>query len=179
MKTKSTVLKISAVIAAAAGLVCLIVNIAVNRQVTWSLYPIGGLAVVLAAMCPAVLCRRFRLELSMLAGLAATVAYLYLIQLLTGTADWALGLGLPVALLSFLPVYGVIKAFVCLKNKLYAAAVPVVALGVIHPVINTMDARYLGQAPGAGDISWMIVLPSCLLLALILAVAARIRGRAK
>ena len=85
---------------------CAVINLAVNHQLSWALYPIGALAIVLALT-------------------------LALIEQLSGTSGWLLPLALPISLVAVVCLYLLLKLWTCLKRKwqILAGSMLILALG--------------------------------------------------
>ena len=64
------------------AMVCLIVNYSTAHAISWSLYPIGGVIIILASLFPLLILKKYK-AFGAFVGLTVTVIpYLYLIQTL-------------------------------------------------------------------------------------------------
>ena len=125
--------------------VCLIVDIAIHRQVVWSVYPLLSIAFGWLIFSPLLL-KKHGLVISMAAASLLSPVFLYLLNKITPGGDWFLPLGLPSAAVgaAALWVFYVLFRFAKI-NPWYKAAVIVFLSGaVIGPVINHFADLYLG-----------------------------------
>ena len=162
------------------AMVCLIVNYSTARAISWSLYPIGGLIIIMASLFPLLILKKYK-AFGAFVGLTVTVIpYLYLIQTLVATKGWFIPLALPIALLSLLALGISLMAFTSKKiNKITAAAVAVFMFGVIvNYGVGVFVNRFLNENNGDEIIRVAIVYAS-VILSLILMIIAFSRRKGK
>ena len=127
--------------------VCLIVDMAINRHVVWSSYPLLSIALGWLVLSP-LLIKKHGLVVSMGAASLLTVPFLYLLNKITPGGDWFQPVGLPSAVIGVAALW----AFYCLFrfakfNLWYKFAVAVfLSAVVVSPAINRFVDIYL-QAP--------------------------------
>lgn len=81
------------------SITCVLLNLLVFPRISWSLLVLGFCLLVWVICIPFLICRKLSPYLSVLLDFLAIFFYLYLISLLTGTKEWLLYLGLPIAAL--------------------------------------------------------------------------------
>lgn len=175
-KIKKMVLSALLALCLLAGLICLVVDVAVSRAVSWSLYPIGALALLLCACAPALLCGAHRAEYTALALLLSISAYLFLVQRLSGTSGWALPLGVPLTAVGCGSLWAILKAFQKLRhNKYYACAVSLVVL-FLGPAL-LVDLILAANGILQNNLTQLILAPVLLLAVILLVVLGRRKAR--
>ena len=134
---------------AAAG-VCLIVNIAINRQITWAAYPLLSIPFGWAVLSP-LFAKKHRIILHLCALMLLVLPYLYLLSKITPVTDWFMPIGLPTAIAAAFALGILYPLFRFAKmNILYKSAITIFLLGVvISPVVNYFVDIYLGVEPFA------------------------------
>ena len=110
---------------------CAVINLAVNHQLSWALYPIGALAIVLALTLALILPKHWRLEIVMGTLEISLMIYLAMIEKLSGTSGWLIPLALPISLVAVVCLYLLLKLWTCLKRKwqILAGSMLILALG--------------------------------------------------
>lgn len=175
-QSKKVAVTIMACAALFAAVVCLIVNVAVQRTVSWALYPIGGLALLLLPVFTALFSSKHKLEYAVLVLFALLCGYFLLVQYLSNSGNWALTLGLPLAALGCLCLYGVGKAFAHFKiNRFYAWAVSLLVVGLGPLLLTNPIVRMNGI--NSDDYTAMIGVPVCVVAAVILFLIGRLKNK--
>ena len=100
-----------------AMLICAIINLAVNHQLSWAYYPIGALLIVLSLTLALLLPHAHRLEILMGTLEFSLMIYLAMIEKLSGTQGWLISLALPISLVSVVCLYLLLKLLMILKRK--------------------------------------------------------------
>ena len=133
----------------AAG-VCLIVNMAINQQITWAAYPLLSILFGWAVLSP-LLIKKHGPVLHLSALTFLIFPYLYLLSNITPVSDWFRPIGLPAAIAGVIAIWILYPLFRYAKiNILYKSAIAVFLLGVIiSPVIEYFVDIYLGDNPFA------------------------------
>ena len=131
----------------AAG-VCLIVNIAIDRQITWAAYPLISIPFGWAVLAPVLVKNRGMTFLLCSLSLLA-FPYLYFLSKITPVTDWFLPLGLPSAVAGVITCWFMFFLFCFIKTNIwYKAAISVFWLGVIvSSIINYFVDIYVGDNP--------------------------------
>lgn len=159
VKRKDLGILLSAVVLATA-VTCGILNAFVFRGTLWSLAVIGVCAILWVIMIPAVIYTRQPVFVSLLYDGAAVVLYLYMLTYLTGSREWFLGLGLPIAAL----VTVVAELFTFCVKKLPRAFLTVAlylftSIGLLCMGLEMLIDRYVS---GKIALSWSaVVLTVC------------------
>ena len=131
----------------AAG-VCIIVNIAIERQITWAAYPLISLLLGWAVFSP-VLVKKHGIVLSLCSLTLLCLPYLYFLSGITPVTDWFMPLGLPSAVIGVVSIWVIFLLFQFVKiNDWYKAAISTLWLGVItDPIFEYFLNIYLGDDP--------------------------------
>lgn len=129
-----------------AAVVCIVCDLAVYKRLTWSLYVIAALVFVWVSASPAILCKRWRILLSLGAFTIALLPYLNVTARIAGGA-WFVGLALPNALVGIAALW---ITWVLLRfrriNWWYMSAVLVFLYGVVvYALCNGLTNAYLGM----------------------------------
>ena len=154
------------------AMICLIVNYAIERAISWSLFPIGGIFVLWAMVTPFLMLKKNKL-LGLFFSLSATLLpYLYLIQQLVSAKGWFLPLALPTVLLA-LAAFGTILLLTrwVKINNFYLMGLTAFLFGVVvNYGVALIIGRYLNDKNVL--IGWnMHTILASMVLALILLVA--------
>ena len=128
--------------------VCLIVNFAVSRQITWAKFPLFSVPfgwVLLSSL----FAEKHRMVLLLCSLSLLILPYLYFISKITPVTDWFLPIGLPAAAAGIISCWLMFFLFRFARiSGWYKAAVSVFWLGVIvTPVINYYVNIYSGSDP--------------------------------
>ncbi|MDL2295016.1 hypothetical protein LJC60_10440, partial [Ruminococcaceae bacterium OttesenSCG-928-D13] len=105
----------------------------------------------------------------------AILAFLFLMQALTGGNGWAASLGLPSLLVSAAISYGVFRAYMHIKNKYYATAVLMAAIAALMLAVDWIIV-WAGVKAEPNFSNWFSI-PGCLIVALVLAAIGRLRQK--
>ena len=165
-------------ILAAAGLICLVVNLCVSRTVSWSLYPIGAMLMLVLTAAAALLAPRHRLEAAAVVFGLTLLLYLLLIQHLTGTSGWVWPLAMPITLVCVAAIYGMAQAYCRLSNKWYAGAVSCLLLAA-GPLLAVNQIIALNGITDGWGYDELIELPLLLTAAVVLFIRGRLRATDK
>jgi len=154
--------------------VCVIVNYAVNQQITWAAYPILSVALGWLVITPLIFGKY------MIALCATTVAvnpFLYLIDRVTPDPDWFCKLGFPCAIVGIVFFWIIYALFRFVKiNIWYKAAISMFLGGVVvSPLNNYFVDKFLQTEPSF--INYITNIFSCLAVAALLWIVGYIRSR--
>ena len=131
----------------AAG-VCLIVDFALNQQITWAAYPLISIAYGVVVSLP-LLAKKHEIALMICAFLLLLLPYLYLLSKITPVTDWFAPVGAPSAIVGSIAALLLFPLFRYARiNARYKAAITVFLLGAIaSPITNYYVDTYLGENP--------------------------------
>jgi len=124
--------------------VCLIVDSAINRQVSWSIFPLMSIAFGFLVLSPLLL-KKHGLLISMGAASLLAAPYLYLMNLITPGGDWFRPVGLPCAVIGIIALWVFYCLFRFVKiNLWYQLAIDFfLSLVIVSPAIDYFISRYL------------------------------------
>lgn len=117
--------------------VCLIVDMAITQQITWSAYPLLSIPFGWIAVTP-VFIKNYGKVLCPCVLTLSVLPYLYFIEKITPASGWFFPLGLPSAVTGIIVGWIIYFLFRFIKiNIWYKAAISVFLVGVIaSPIIN-------------------------------------------
>ena len=125
----------------AAG-VCVIVNYAIDQQITWAAYPILSIPAGWLILIP-LMYRKYTIAVCVLTAIVAP--FLYCMNKITPAPDWFCGLGIPLAAIGIVFVWAVYLLFRLVKISLwYKASITVFLAGVVNLITNHFLDRFLG-----------------------------------
>ncbi|MCL2488731.1 MAG: hypothetical protein FWE80_08615 [Oscillospiraceae bacterium] len=157
---------------------CLIVDIAINQQITWAAYPLLSIPFCWIILSP-LLIKRYGKILAPCVLTLAVLPFLYFLAPITPAGDWFLPLGLPSAVAGIISGWMLYVLFLFTKiNIWYKSAVSVFLLGVIvSPVISHFADAYAGTEPSF--LSYFINIFSCAIVSAILGILGYQKTKAK
>ena len=131
----------------AAG-VCIIVNIAIERQITWAAYPLISIPLGWAVLSP-ILIKKRGIALSLCSLTLICLPYLYFLSGITPATDWFMPLGLPSAAAGIVSAWVLFVLFRFVRiSGWYKAAISTFWFGaIIDPIIDYFLDIYLGSDP--------------------------------
>jgi hypothetical protein len=129
----------------AAG-VCLIVDMAITRSITWSGISIASIALGWFVILPLFL-NKWQITLSLTTISILIFPFLWYIAEVTSPVSWFFGLGIPVTIISVALMWVIYLMFRFLKTHvLYKSAIIVFLSAVIvSPIINHLVASYTAE----------------------------------
>jgi peptidoglycan/LPS O-acetylase OafA/YrhL len=135
----------------AAG-VCLIVDMAINRQITWAVCPLLSIAFGWAVLSP-LSAKKQGVLLSLGTATLLILPYLYLLNKITAAMDWFAPIGLPSTIAGIIALWILFFLFRFAKINIWGKlAIAVFLLGaVIGPVVNYFVDTNMGQNPFSWD----------------------------
>jgi len=135
-------------------LVCMLVNYAVLREITWALYPAGAAALAFGIVTPLAFGGKHRLLLSLTVLAVLFMPFLMLVQHLSSTDAWVWPVGFPVAAVSVLALLLAIVLFRYTHiNRWYCASITVLTALPITLITNHVVSLYENASRGP----WQIV----------------------
>ncbi len=157
------------------GVICLIIDIAVNRAFTWSFIASGAMALFWVVTLMPVLIPRPNIYGLILLDCLCVIAYLYLMQMIFPQRTWFVSLALPLVIACGISV----MVIVCLArsgmlHKLSLASCALILLGAVMILLETRLDLFL---EGRLNLDWSwIVFAIAFVLALLLAVINIFQG---
>ena len=155
--------------------VCVIVDYALNRQITWAAYPIISVPAGWLIFAPLIY-RKYSISLCVLT--VVVTPFLFLMDKITPGPDWFYGLGIPSAVIGivFIWINYLIYRFTKI-NAWYKAAAAVFLASIVDLFTDFVINRYL--AAEQSPFITIIQLFSCLVVAALLAIIGYVRDRVK
>ena len=159
-------------------LTCVIVNVAIDRQITWSAYPIISVPLGWLVLTP-LLVRKHGVVLSICSLMVFTIPFLFLIEKITPGGSWFLPIGIPSAIAGAITVWAVYLLFRFLRiNMWYKSAIAVFFVGVVtSPAINYFVDIYLYTKPMW--LSTILEIASCVAVSALLFSVGFMKSKAK
>ncbi|MCL2678167.1 MAG: DUF6320 domain-containing protein [Clostridiales bacterium] len=170
-----TLFSLACLIAAGA---CVIVDLAMTRQITWSAYVILSVAFGWLVLSPLVM-RKRGATLSLCAVTLFILPYLYLLEKITPGDAWFAGLGIPAAVIGVVMLWALFTIFRIFKINLWYKGALALFLGgaVAAPLVNRYVDAFTGEP--SSPLSYFINISSCLLIAVALGVLGFLREKRK
>lgn len=158
--------------------VCLIVNIAINRQITWGTYPLLSIVFGWAVLSP-LLVKKHGIILLLSALTLLTLPYLYLMSKITPVTNWFMPIGLPIAIAGLITLWLLYPLYRYAKiNMLYKSAISVFLLGAVSStVVNYFVNIYLEIEPFTWNIYLNILI--CIVASAILGILGYMKSKPK
>lgn len=126
--------------------VCSICNIAINKEITWAYYPIGGIIVTWITAIPHFFVRKYKWLYSLLGFYIASIPYLFLIEYLSNIKGWVMLLALPIATIGVAYILVIVIMFMKLHiSKWYIGSLSMTLFIVIDYIINRIIESYINQ----------------------------------
>ncbi|MDP4146029.1 MAG: helix-turn-helix domain-containing protein [Bacillota bacterium] len=157
--------------------ICVLCNYLINNTISWSLYPIGALIILLASTVPLLKFKKFK-AIGLLCGLTVTlIPYLFLVEYLSPVKGWAMNLALPITILSIIALGLSMIIFNYTKiDRLYCSTAAIVLFGVVVNIgVNKLIEGFLNK-PGHNNVSTLSCTLASIFLAVVLAAAAYTRS---
>jgi hypothetical protein len=145
-------IKLVTIILAVPAVICIVSNMLVFTEVSWSLYVVGGLVVGWTFCVSPFLFKRYFPLLWIVANTVASLGYLYLIEVLSQNRGWFMPLALPIVLgIAVLSLAIVILIGKKVLRELYTAAGIFMAAGLLSVLVDGSISLYL---EGSLRIGW-------------------------
>jgi len=136
------------------ALCCFAIDILVDGNISWGPYIWGAEACFFMFAFLPKLFKRPKIGLCLLADTAVTIGYLYVIGVKSGSIDWVLLLGLPLACLAALLVFSVLKTIQMKKtSQMFKIAAVICALGIYAFAIEVVIGIF---KYGAFTLGWAL-----------------------
>lgn len=125
--------------------VCGICDMAISGSFTWSLYPISAIVFAWLVFFPVIKLGAKGIIGTMLSLSTLIVPFLYVLHLLVGDSGLLLTIGIRMAAISIVFLWGIYAVFrIFRKRKAIAAAVSLLAALPVHLIINYSLSRVIG-----------------------------------
>ena len=146
---------------------CLIVNFAIDRQITWAAYTILSVPFGWLVLSPLVI-KKFGSALSLLSLTLFTLPFLFVLDRITPVDSWFVPLGIPSSAAGVIAIWVFYLLFRFVKiNNWYKSAITVFITGVVvNPVINYYVDRFVIDQSSL--LSTILTAAGCLILAVAL-----------
>ena len=146
--TGKLIFKIFSVACLVAIFTCLIVNFAIDRSITWALYPLLSVPFGWLVLTPLVV-RRFGIPFTLCSFMIFVMPYLFLLEKITPVDNWFVGIGIPAAIVGVPFIWITYLLFRFLKISLWFKAAITVFLGgvVASPIINHYVNVFTNETP--------------------------------
>lgn len=171
--SKREVALLLSVMLASVAVCCGVLNLFVRGERMWSLYLIGGAAMLWLWLVPPLIKRNLPLYTRLLLDVGAVAIYVYLISIDLNGSDWYWGLALPIILL-----LGAILLLLAMllrdrrRSILTSVTLVIGSIGVFLVGVEAFVDRYVFKAWNPG---WsLVVLTVCLALIIPLIVVRRV-----
>ena len=157
---------------------CIIVDFAINRQITWSAYAILSVPFGWLILSPLVV-KNHGITISLCSLTLFVLPFLFLLDKITPVAGWFAPLGIPSAAVGVPIIWIIYLLFRFFKfNPWYKSAITVFLVGVIgNLVIDYYVNVHLNE--GLISLSTLISSAGCAVLAVLLILQGRKRAKAK
>ena len=158
--------------------VCYIVDNAINKQVTWSAYPLLSILFGWLSISP-VFIKKHGIISSLCASTLLVIPYIYFIEKITPVNNWFIPLGLPSAITGIITIWVIYLLFRFLKISIwYKEAISILLAGVIaSPIINYYVDAFLNEK--TSSLNLFINIFSCAVTSAVLGIIGYIKGRGK
>lgn len=127
--------------------VCFICDMAMNKTITWSAYPLGIIPFAWIISSALLLAKRNRILVSLAAATLAAIPLLYFIEQIAPVTGWFSALGLPLSVTALIAIwitYALVR-FLSI-NKWYLSAIIVFIFGVaVNCSIHYFLDRFLNR----------------------------------
>ena len=147
-KTRKTIFMCFSLACFIAAVVCLIVDLAISKRITWATYPLVSIAFGWAVLTP-LLAKKHGVALMLCSLTLFNLPYLFLMSKITPATDWFVPVGLPSAVAGVVSVWLLLLLFRYVKIKMwYKASIAIFWCGVVaSTVINYYVNKYEGADP--------------------------------
>ena len=155
--------------------VCIIVDFALNKQITWAAYPILSVIVGWLILFPLIY-RKYTISLCLL--FVTVIPFLYFLNKITPEPDWFYGMGVPISIVGIVMVLVTYLLFRFAKiNIWYKLAITVFLAGIVSAIIDYIVDDFLRT--NTSLIITIINFLSCLLIAVLLWITGYLKNKAK
>ena len=129
-------------------LACSIVDFAINRRITWALYPILSVPFGWFVLSPAVV-KKIGTPLALCSLMVFVLPYLYLMDKITPVQGWFTPIGIPSVIVGVPLIWLIYLLFRFIKiNFWFKASITVFLAGVVaNPIINHFINVYTQEEP--------------------------------
>ena len=157
---------------------CLIVNFAIDRAITWALYPLLSVPFGWLLLAP-MTAKKHGVLLSLCSMTVIAVPYLFLLEKITPMHGWFAPIGIPSAIIGAGAIWLLFLLFRFVKiNSWYKSAITVFIIGVLaNPAISYFVDMYLESK--VQILQTVLETAACLIVTVALFVIGARRNKAK
>lgn len=159
-----------------AAIVCLICNLAINKSITWSIYPLAALPFAWVIATPALVFKKYKVLSSIAAFSVFCLPLLYVLDRITPVKGWFAALGIPVAITGIIAVW--ITYFLVKYARInwwYQSAAFVFLYGVVcSAIVNYLVDSFLEIS--FFNLSNLINILSCVVVSTLLVIIGHYRN---
>ena len=175
MKNKKLIFMVYTLSCFIAAGVCLIVDIAINRQITWAAYPLLSIAFGWTLLS-SLLVKKHKIVSLLCALTLLILPYLYLLSKITPVTDWFLPIGLPSAIAGIIAMWILLPIYLFTKiNILNKSAISVFLIGAVNVAVDYFTDTALGINPFGWE-RWLSIF-GCIIAAAVLAILGYIKSK--
>ena len=155
---------------------CLIVNFAIDRAITWALYPLISVPFGWLVLSPLVV-RKLGVLFSLCSFMIFVLPFLFLLEKITPVGGWFIGIGIPVTIIGVTLLWLTFLLFRFLKISLwFKTAITVFLAGVIaSPLIDHYVNVFLNTTPTFFD-RFLSIFPCIAVSVLLIVIGVRRRN---
>ena len=166
-KNQKLILQLFSVACLIAIITCVIVNIAIDRKITWSLYPIVSVPFGWLVFSPLII-KKQGVVFSICSLMLFILPFLFLLDKITPIESWFLPLGIPSATVGMITIWAVFLMFRFVKISLsYKCAISLFFVGVFTcPAMNYYVDRFLDTGPRL--LNNILNILSCVVIAVVI-----------
>ena len=129
-----------------ASVVCIICNLAISQNLTWSLYPIACIAFTWLILMPLFHFEKKAITMSLLSLSVFIIPFLYVLERIIDREKWLLQLGIPIAIVSIIYLWSVWAVFAKTKmNRYYACGIALIAAIPLIMIVNFIVSQFTSQ----------------------------------
>lgn len=152
--------------------VCIVCNMAIEREMTWLVYPVCSLIFAWGVFAPLIYRGKSGLRMSLGLLSALILPYLLILEQWTHTSDWFVPIAFPIAASSILAIWAIYAILMKINKPWIASACIVASMGVAS-ILSYIAIRFIF---GHSMFPWgWISFGSAMALALLLLIAGEIR----
>ena len=142
------IFKIFSIACLVAILTCLIVNFAIDRSVTWALYPLLSVPFGWLVLTPLVV-KKLGIPFTLCSFMIFVMPFMFLLEKITPVDNWFIGIGIPSAIVGVPLIWLIYLLFRFVRISWWFKAAIAVFLGgvVANPIINHYVNLFTNETP--------------------------------
>ena len=159
--------------------VCIIVDFAINGEITWGIYPLLSILFGFFIIAP-LFAKKNGMVLSLSSVTIFIVPFLYFIEKVTLTREWFYSLGLPIAITGIITLWVLYLSLRRSKiNTWYKVSIVIFVCGVIATPITNYFVSISNIAGGNSLLNTFINIYSCVILSAVFGICGYIKTTKK